>query len=375
MVKPIVQTRREIKTTPSPVPVRAVKPRRADGAATRTLILEAARRRLCEGGYANLNVRDIARDAGVNHALISYHFQGKQQLVLAVLDEANAQLLERQTRMYAAARQRQPQVAAGLRLLRGRPAVRLRAPDDGADGRQLQRRGAAPRVRAALAGLAPAGRVRGRGHSSSDSGLELPVSARAIAAWIVLVLDRHGSQHDAGHHREAGPSARGAGGHGHAAAAGRSQVAPQARGISAGDDADEHRSTFPNGWPCGPGRCPTAAPCRVPYPYETVSPVREGFVERDGVRSWYAQFGDSGPWLAFAPIFQIVNAHLLKGVVPYLSQHYRVVVMDLRGNGRSDRPTAARGLHLRPLLRRLRRRARPAGGRARRAGGHLGDDA
>lgn len=74
-------------------------------------------------------------------------------------------------------------------------------------------------------------------------------------------------------------------------------------------------------------------------PYETVTPVREGFVERDGVCSWYAQFGDSGPWLAFAPILQIVNAHALKGVVPYLSQHYRVVVMDLRGNGRSDRPT------------------------------------
>ena len=75
-------------------------------------------------------------------------------------------------------------------------------------------------------------------------------------------------------------------------------------------------------------------------PYETVTPVREGFVERDGVRSWYAQFGDSGPWLAFAPIFQIANAHALKGVVPYLSQHFRVVVMDLRGNGRSDRPTS-----------------------------------
>jgi pimeloyl-ACP methyl ester carboxylesterase/predicted glycosyltransferase len=75
-------------------------------------------------------------------------------------------------------------------------------------------------------------------------------------------------------------------------------------------------------------------------PFETVTPVREGFVERAGVRSWYAQFGDSGPWLAFAPIFQIVNAHVLKGVVPYLAMHYRVVVMDLRGNGRSDRPTA-----------------------------------
>jgi AcrR family transcriptional regulator len=53
-------------------------------------------------GYANLNVRDIAREAGVNHALIGYHFHGKQQLVLAVLDEANKQLLERQARMYRA---------------------------------------------------------------------------------------------------------------------------------------------------------------------------------------------------------------------------------------------------------------------------------
>lgn len=51
-------------------------------------------------GYANLNVRDIAREAGVNHALIGYHFHGKQQLVLAVLDDANRQLLERQSRMY-----------------------------------------------------------------------------------------------------------------------------------------------------------------------------------------------------------------------------------------------------------------------------------
>ena len=78
----------------------ANKPARADGAATRTLILAAARRRLCEAGYARLNVRDIARDAGVNHALIGYHFRGKQQLVMAVLDEVNKTLLERQTRMY-----------------------------------------------------------------------------------------------------------------------------------------------------------------------------------------------------------------------------------------------------------------------------------
>ncbi len=86
------------------------------------------------------------------------------------------------------------------------------------------------------------------------------------------------------------------------------------------------------------GELPAPGTLPVPYPYETVEPHQQGFVERGGVRSWYAQYGDSGPWLAFAPIFQIANSHMLRGVVPWLSQHFRVVVMDLRGNGRSDRP-------------------------------------
>jgi AcrR family transcriptional regulator len=75
---------------------------RADGAATRAAILEATLRRLVKDGYARLNVRDIAEEAGVNHALINYHFGGKRQLVLAVLDAANRRLLERQQRMYGA---------------------------------------------------------------------------------------------------------------------------------------------------------------------------------------------------------------------------------------------------------------------------------
>ena len=86
------------------------------------------------------------------------------------------------------------------------------------------------------------------------------------------------------------------------------------------------------------GALPEPGTLPEPYPYETVTPRREGFVERGGVKSWYAQYGDEGPWLAFAPIFQIANSHMLRGVLPWLSQHYRVVVMDLRGNGRSDRP-------------------------------------
>jgi AcrR family transcriptional regulator len=69
---------------------------------TKTRILDAAFRCLASSGYAALNVRDIACDAGVNHALINYHFGTKDRLVIAVLDEANRQLLERQRRMYAA---------------------------------------------------------------------------------------------------------------------------------------------------------------------------------------------------------------------------------------------------------------------------------
>lgn len=69
---------------------------------TRTKILDAAFRRLASEGYAALSVREIAKDAGVNHALINYHFGTKDQLVIDVLDAANQRLLERQKGMYGA---------------------------------------------------------------------------------------------------------------------------------------------------------------------------------------------------------------------------------------------------------------------------------
>ncbi len=100
---PVVQVRTELTKvvempTPTPAPK---KPRRTDGLSTREAILDATFRRVASDGYAQLNIREIARDAGVNHALINYHFRNKQQLVLEVLDQANQRLLARQETMYA----------------------------------------------------------------------------------------------------------------------------------------------------------------------------------------------------------------------------------------------------------------------------------
>ena len=69
---------------------------------TKAKILDAAFRRLAREGYAAMSMREIAKDAGVNHALINYHFRSKDQLVIDVLDAANRELLARQKRMYAA---------------------------------------------------------------------------------------------------------------------------------------------------------------------------------------------------------------------------------------------------------------------------------
>ena len=67
---------------------------------TRRRLLDATFQRLAREGYASLSLREIGRDAGINHALISYHFGSKDELVIAVLDDLNARLLDRQKRMY-----------------------------------------------------------------------------------------------------------------------------------------------------------------------------------------------------------------------------------------------------------------------------------
>lgn len=88
----------------------------------------------------------------------------------------------------------------------------------------------------------------------------------------------------------------------------------------------------------GPLPEPGSVPAADASPYDTVQPAQQGFIDRDGVKLWYAVWGDSGPWIAFAPPFQIVHSQMLKATVPYLSRHFRVITTDGRGNGRSDRP-------------------------------------
>lgn len=68
---------------------------------TRQRVLDAARHRLLEDGFARLSTRGVAAAAGVPLSQLHYHFGSKQQLILNVLEAENERRLERQTQMYA----------------------------------------------------------------------------------------------------------------------------------------------------------------------------------------------------------------------------------------------------------------------------------
>lgn len=67
-------------------------------------------------------------------------------------------------------------------------------------------------------------------------------------------------------------------------------------------------------------------------------PDRKGYVDRDGVSIFYEVYGDGHPSLILIPAAPITHSRSWKAQIPYLSRHFRVVTMDGRGNGHSDRP-------------------------------------
>jgi AcrR family transcriptional regulator len=186
-----------------------------EGAAgdTKEKILEAAFRQLATGGYANLSVREIAKDAGVNHALINYHFRTKDQLVIEVLDAANERLLERQTRMYEtpggfaekwaqARRFYEHDLASGF--------VRVQAELLAASfSNELLREKFLPRINAWKSVVSGGVKDALRALEKSGTKLPPPFTADAISCWVsefwlgMEFSNLLGSQPEQGEHREA----------------------------------------------------------------------------------------------------------------------------------------------------------------------------
>jgi TetR/AcrR family transcriptional regulator len=74
-----------------------------DPEATRQALLRAGAELFAERGFDGVPIGDVAGRAGVNKALISYHFGGKRGLYVAILDSAFTSIAERLKAIEAAA--------------------------------------------------------------------------------------------------------------------------------------------------------------------------------------------------------------------------------------------------------------------------------
>lgn len=93
----------------------------------RLQIIEAARALFAEGGPDLLSMRNIARRVGITQAAIYQHFEDKEALVFAIVEDFFSELIE--AGMKAAAEETDP--LAGLaRAMRGYVEVGLSRPDE-----------------------------------------------------------------------------------------------------------------------------------------------------------------------------------------------------------------------------------------------------
>jgi pimeloyl-ACP methyl ester carboxylesterase/predicted glycosyltransferase len=74
-----------------------------------------------------------------------------------------------------------------------------------------------------------------------------------------------------------------------------------------------------------------------------VEPDRASSIERDGVKVFYEVFGEGNqPTVLLLPTWSILHSRHWKAQVPDLARRYRVVTIDGRGNGLSDRPASTK---------------------------------
>jgi len=101
----------------------AVRGRRRDAAATRDALLAAGAELFAERGYDGVRVAAIAETAGVNKAMISYHFGGKRQLYLAIVKATFGEIVAGVERLAGSSRPA-PEVLRELVALVGELATR-----------------------------------------------------------------------------------------------------------------------------------------------------------------------------------------------------------------------------------------------------------
>src|SRR5947208_14651865 len=77
----------------SAAPIAAAQAGRRDAAATREALLAAGAELFAERGYDGVPVTAIAQRAGVNKAMINYHFGGKRKLYLASVSVTFAEIV------------------------------------------------------------------------------------------------------------------------------------------------------------------------------------------------------------------------------------------------------------------------------------------
>src|SRR5688500_3471889 len=92
MVKQVSKSASRTRGTPTGVPYVTTSPAELDGD-TEQRILDAAHTVFMKTGTAGARMQEIAREAGVNSALLHYYFRSKDRLAEAVFHRAAGQLL------------------------------------------------------------------------------------------------------------------------------------------------------------------------------------------------------------------------------------------------------------------------------------------